>query len=56
MSNPCPVLEALKRVAILMDDESKGRIQRHEYCQSVDVVKEHIDHLVIENCNINQRR
>jgi len=50
----CPVLEALKRMAVLMDDETHGRIRRHEYCESVDVVKKHIDKLVIENCNTNK--
>ena len=50
----CPVLEALKRVAILMDDELHGRILRHEYCKSVEVVKTHIDKLVIENCNTKE--
>jgi len=52
----CPVLEALKRIVVLMDDEIHGRVLRHEYCESVDVVKRHIDKLVIENCNTKEEQ
>ena len=52
MSEACPVLEALKRLALLLDDEAHGRIGRFEFYKKVDALKDEVDNAVIVNCRI----
>jgi hypothetical protein len=50
----CPVLDALKRLALLIDEEAKGKIGRWEYFRQINELREEIDNTVLENCKIQQ--
>lgn len=54
MKGQCPVLELVEKLAVLMDQDAKGKISKVEYYREVSNLRDGIDEAVIANCKVQQ--